>query len=42
MIEACRQGPSGAQVSAIDMAEADETALAQRNAGEDFSVLPTA
>jgi acylphosphatase len=42
MIEACRRGPPGARVDAIDQREADAAGLAPRLAGEAFSVLPTA
>lgn len=41
MIEACRKGPWGARVDAIDQREATPDELKQRRAGEDFSVLPT-
>jgi len=39
MIEACRQGPPGARVDAIDQREADPSVLALRRRGELFSVL---
>ena len=39
MIDACRQGPGGSQVTALELAEADEPALAGQ-AG--FRVVPTA
>ena len=39
MIEACRQGPPGARVDAIDQREADPSELALRRRGELFSVL---
>ena len=42
MIEACRRGPPGAHVEAIDQREAEAGALALRRSGERFSVLPTA
>ncbi len=42
MIAACRGGPRSARVDAIEIAEADEKALAARRPGEDFSMLPTA
>jgi acylphosphatase len=42
MIEACRQGPPGARVTAIDVNEAGPEAVARRRPGELFSVLPTA
>jgi acylphosphatase len=41
MIEACRQGPPGARIEAIDQRNADAGALALRRGGEDFSVLAT-
>lgn len=41
MVGACRRGPWGAQVDGIDEREATAAELAQRRAGEDFSVLPT-
>jgi acylphosphatase len=41
MVDACRQGPPGARVDAIDEYAATPAALAQRRAGELFSVLPT-
>jgi acylphosphatase len=42
MIEACRTGPRGARVDSVDHWVAGTSALAQRRAGEQFSVLPTA
>jgi acylphosphatase len=42
MIEACRQGPPGARVTAVDVKEAGPEAVARRRPGELFSVLPTA
>ena len=39
MIEACRQGPPGARVDAIDQRAADPSELALRRRGELFSVL---
>ena len=42
MIEACRRGPPGAQVDAIDQHEAGLDDVAFRRRGELFSVLPTA
>src|SRR5689334_16259466 len=42
MIEACREGPYGARVEAIEEEAAEERALSPRLAGERFSVLPTA
>lgn len=40
MIEACRRGPRGAVVEAVDVEEG-APGLLQRNPGERFSVLPT-
>lgn len=42
MIAVCRQGPRSARVDTIEVAEANEDALAVRRPGEDFSMLPTA
>jgi acylphosphatase len=42
MIEACRQGPPGARVDAIDQRAADPSELALRRRGELFSVLGNA
>ena len=42
MLDACRQGPPGARVEAIDEQEATQDDLALRRAGELFSVLMTA
>ena len=42
MIAACRHGPRSARVDAVEIAEADEKALAARRPGEDFSMLSTA
>jgi acylphosphatase len=42
MIEACRRGPPGAQVDAIDASDGDLGEVALRRRGEMFSVLPTA
>ena len=42
MLEACRQGPPGARVEAIDEREAKHDDLALRHPGELFSVLMTA
>ena len=39
MIQACRQGPPGARVDAIDQRAADPSELALRRRGELFSVL---
>jgi acylphosphatase len=42
MLEACRLGPPGARVEAIDRQEATQDDQALRRAGELFSVLTTA
>jgi acylphosphatase len=42
MIEACRRGPPGAQVDALDEREGGRDDVALRRRGEMFSVLPTA
>jgi acylphosphatase len=42
MLEACREGPRGSQVDAVQVTEADEAALASCRPGELFSVLATA
>src|SRR5262245_15359814 len=42
MIEACRHGPAGARVDAVDESPASHDDVAQRYRGELFSVLPTA
>ncbi|HEY8268943.1 MAG TPA: acylphosphatase [Xanthobacteraceae bacterium] len=42
MIAACRCGPRSARVDAVEIAEANEKALAARRPGEVFSMLPTA
>jgi acylphosphatase len=42
MIEACRRGPLGAQVDALDQRESGPDDVALRRRGEIFSVLPTA
>jgi acylphosphatase len=42
MLEACRLGPPGARVEAIDRQEATQDDQALRHAGESFSVLMTA
>jgi acylphosphatase len=42
MLDACRQGPPGARVGAIDEQEATQDDLTLRHAGELFSVLMTA
>jgi acylphosphatase len=41
MIEACRHGPSFAQVDAVETHEAHLQDLGQRRDGEAFSMLPT-
>jgi acylphosphatase len=41
MIEACRQGPPGARIEALDQRPAEAGELALRRGGEDFSVLAT-
>ncbi len=41
MIDACRKGPWGARVDGVEEREGTAAELAQRRAGEDFSVLPT-
>ena len=40
MIELCRDGPPGANVTAIDQREAGAVELALRHPGDLFSVLP--
>jgi acylphosphatase len=42
MLEACREGPPGAWVSAVEDGGGAPGVLAQRRRGERFSVLPTA
>jgi acylphosphatase len=42
MVAACRRGPPGAHVDAVDELPASPGLLASRSAGERFSVLPTA
>jgi acylphosphatase len=42
MVEACRRGPPGAQVDALDQREGGLDDVALRRRGEMFSVLPTA
>ncbi|HEY3640255.1 MAG TPA: acylphosphatase [Xanthobacteraceae bacterium] len=42
MIEACRRGPPGAQVDAVDQRDGSLDEVALRRRGEMFSVLPTA
>jgi acylphosphatase len=41
MIEACRRGPPGAQVDALDQREGGLDDVALRRRGEMFSVLPS-
>ena len=41
MIEACRHGPPGARIDAVDQRTAEAGELALRRGGEDFSVLAT-
>jgi acylphosphatase len=41
MIDACRHGPPGARVDAVEEGEAGPDELARRYPGEDFSMLPT-
>jgi acylphosphatase len=41
MIADCRRGPPGARIDVIDQSDAAPDALAQRRAGERFSVLAT-
>jgi acylphosphatase len=41
MIELCRDGPPGAQVTTVDQREADSTDLGRRRPGDLFSVLAT-
>jgi acylphosphatase len=41
VIEACRRGPGGSRVEALDAREAGPELLAERHSGERFSVLPT-
>jgi acylphosphatase len=42
MIEACRHGPPGAHVDAIDARDGTAADMALRRPGDLFSVLPTA
>ena len=42
MLDACRQGPPGARVAAVDERQATHDDLALRHSGELFSVLTTA
>ena len=41
VVQACRRGPRGAWVEALDESEGGGALLAQRHPGEHFSVLPT-
>ena len=41
MIDACRHGPPGARVEAIDQRDGTADDLARRRPGDLFSVLPT-
>jgi acylphosphatase len=41
MVEACRDGPRGARVDAVDEFPATNDDVDQRRAGELFSMLPT-
>jgi acylphosphatase len=41
VVEACRRGPPGASVEAVDEREGTAGLLAQRHPGEHFSVLRT-
>lgn len=41
LIEACRKGPWGARVDALDQREPSADELAMSRPGEEFSVLPT-
>jgi acylphosphatase len=42
MLEACRRGPRGARVEAVDQREGGPDDVALRRPGELFSMLPTA
>jgi acylphosphatase len=42
MIEACRHGPRGAAVAAVDVGEGGAELLAARRTGERFSIVRTA
>jgi acylphosphatase len=42
MVEACRRGPLGARIDALDVSEGSLADLGRRRAGERFSVLPSA
>jgi acylphosphatase len=41
LMGACREGPPGCRVSAIDPSETNEEMLAMRPSGERFALLPT-
>jgi acylphosphatase len=41
VVEACRRGPRGARVEALDESEGSDALLARRHPGERFSVLRT-
>ncbi len=41
MLKACRQGPRGSWVEAVDVRDADEAALSERPDARGFSVLST-
>jgi acylphosphatase len=41
MIEACRRGPPGSRVEAVEVNEAGPERLSERRPGDRFSVLPT-
>lgn len=41
LTEACRKGPPGCRVSAIDPSETNEEMLAMRPEGRKFAMLPT-
>jgi acylphosphatase len=41
MIEACRRGPPGARVEAVDIRDGGASDFALRREGERFTVLPT-
>jgi acylphosphatase len=42
ILDACREGPPGSRVSAVEDGGGGPELLAQRRRGEQFSVLPTA
>lgn len=41
LLEACRKGPPGCRVSAVDPSDTNEEMLAMREGREKFSILPT-